>query len=97
MEGSEDSKQAKKKHIDEYEFLKQVGEGAFGNVYLALEKANQSLVAVKVLDKTHIVKFDKTKAVYREKDILNKFVLHPNVIRLDSVFQVRYLNSYCIG
>jgi hypothetical protein len=28
----------KKKTIEEYEFIKQIGEGAYGNVYLAREK-----------------------------------------------------------
>lgn len=75
-------------HIDNYDFLKQVGEGAFGYVYLAVEKATQQLCAVKVLEKTHILKNDKTKAVYREKDILMKFSSNPNVIKIDCVFQV---------
>jgi serine/threonine protein kinase len=66
-----------------------VGEGAFGYVYLAREKLTQQLCAVKVLEKSHIVKFEKTKAVYREKDILMKFATHPNIIKLDCVFQVR--------
>jgi serine/threonine protein kinase len=42
MESSKEQQEgagAPKKHIDEYEFIKQVGEGAFGNVYLAKEKA----------------------------------------------------------
>jgi serine/threonine protein kinase len=43
---------------------------------------------VKVLEKAHIIKFDKTKAVYREKDILMKFSSNPNVIKIDCVFQV---------
>jgi len=43
-----------RKHIDNYDFLKQVGEGAFGYVYLAVEKATQKLCAVKVLEKAHI-------------------------------------------
>ena len=77
-----------RKHIDNYDFLKQVGEGAFGYVYLAVEKATQQLCAVKVLEKAHIIKFDKTKAVYREKDILMKFSSNPNVIKIDCVFQV---------
>ena len=77
-----------KKHIEQYEFIKQVGEGAFGNVYLAREKETKNLVAIKALEKAHIVKFEKTESVQREKAILNMFAKHPNVIRLDCVFQV---------
>ena len=81
--------QANRKHIEHYDFLKQVGEGAFGYVYLAREKSTQQLCAVKVLEKAHIIKYEKTKSVYREKDILMKFAFHPNIIKLDSVFQVK--------
>lgn len=78
-----------KKQIDEYDFIKQVGEGAFGSVYLAREKSTGRMVAIKTLEKSHIIKFDKTKSVYREKDILQKFAAHPNVINLDCVIQVK--------
>lgn len=74
-----------KKQIEEYDFIKQVGEGAFGSVYLASEKGTGKLVAIKTLEKAHIIKFDKTKSVYREKDILNKFADHPSVIHLECV------------
>ena len=76
----------KKKTIDDYEFLKPVGEGAFGTVYLAKEKETSKKFAIKALDKSHIIKFNKTKSVYREKDILNKFANHPNVIKLECTF-----------
>ena len=79
---------ANKKNIEDYEFLKQIGEGAFGNVYLAKEKATGTVLAVKALDKQHIIKYHKTKSVYREKDILNQFGNHPNVIKLVTTFQV---------
>jgi 3-phosphoinositide dependent protein kinase-1 len=80
--------EVKKKTIEDYEFLKPIGEGAFGTVYLAKEKINDKKFAIKALDKSHIIKYNKTKAVYREKDILNRFRTHPNVIRLDCTFQV---------
>jgi serine/threonine protein kinase len=82
-----------KKQIEEYHFIKQVGEGSFGSVYLARDLLANKLVAVKTLEKAHIVKFDKTKSVYREKDILQKFASHPNVINLDCVFQVGIQSS----
>lgn len=76
----------KKKGIDDYDFIKQIGEGAFGNVYLAKEKDSQRLLAIKALDKSHLIKFNKTKSVIREKDILNQFSSHPNVIKLETTF-----------
>ena len=62
--------EVKKKNIEDYEFIKQIGEGAFGLVYLAKEKETSRIFAIKALDKQHILKFNKTKSVYREKDIL---------------------------
>ncbi|CDW74527.1 3-phosphoinositide-dependent protein kinase-1 [Stylonychia lemnae] len=35
----------------------------------------------------HIIKFNKTKSVHREKDILNQLKDHPNVIKLENTFQ----------
>ena len=74
------------RHIDEFELIKQIGEGAFGYVYQARDKQSKEILAIKVLDKSHIVKNKKTKSVYREKDILNIFKTHPHVIRLECVF-----------
>ena len=62
----------KKKSINDYKFIKAIGEGAFGKVYLAEEKSSNKLVAIKALDKAHILKHNKIKSVYRERDILNK-------------------------
>ena len=47
----EQEQPSSKKQIDDYEFIKQVGEGAFGNVYLAIEKSTKNHVAIKALDK----------------------------------------------
>lgn len=43
-------------------------------------------MAIKALDKQHIIKFDKAKHVYREKDILNLFAHHPFIIKLVNTF-----------
>ena len=40
-----------KKTLEDYEFIKQIGEGAFGKVYLAKEKATGRMFAIKALDK----------------------------------------------
>ena len=79
MEGTEETK---KKSIDDYEFIEQIGQGAYGNVYLAREKESLNTFAIKTLEKMHIIKNNKTKSVHREKDILNKLKDHPNIIRL---------------
>ena len=67
-----------------------MGEGAFGSVYLAMSKSSSEVCAIKVLEKAHIMKFDKTKGVKREKEILFKLKGHPNIISLDCVFHVTF-------
>lgn len=68
--------------------MKSIGEGAFGKVYMAIEKDTKRHVAVKTLDKAFIVKHNKTKHVYRERDILSKLAIQPNIIKLEQTFQV---------
>ena len=72
--------------MHDYDFMHSIGEGAFGVCYQVREKESNQIYAIKALDKQHILKFDKAKHVYREKDILNKFNKHPFIIRLVNTF-----------
>ena len=72
--------------IDDFEFYKQVGEGAFGQVYLANEKATGDFVAIKQLNKQDLIKKEKTEAVMREKDILKHLLGKPFIIPLRMTF-----------
>ena len=49
-------------NIDDFEFYKQVGEGSFGQVYLARHKESDKFVAIKQLDKADLIKKEKTEA-----------------------------------
>ena len=53
--------------MEDFEFYKNVGEGSFGQVYLALFKENDTFVAVKQLHKADLIRKDKIDAVMREK------------------------------
>jgi serine/threonine protein kinase len=55
-------------------------------VYLVKEKNTARTLAIKSLEKQHVVKFNKIKHVHREKEILNRFADHPNIIRLETTF-----------
>jgi serine/threonine protein kinase len=83
----------KKKSINDYDIIKSIGEGAFGKVFLAKDKESQTLFAIKALEKQHIIKSEKTKHVYREKEILIQFMNHPHIIKLETTFQVITINS----
>ena len=80
---------AKKLSIDDFEFYKQVGEGSFGQVYLALHKESQKFVAIKQLSKVDLIKKEKTEAVMREKDMLKLLLNRPFIINLQMTFMDR--------
>jgi len=58
----------KRKTLEDYEFIKWIRKSRLGNVYLAKDKETSTLKAIKALDKNHIMKFNKTKSVYRERN-----------------------------
>eukprot|EP01117_Protostelium_nocturnum_P008514 TRINITY_DN3051_c0_g1_i1.p1 TRINITY_DN3051_c0_g1~~TRINITY_DN3051_c0_g1_i1.p1 ORF type:complete len:729 (-),score=252.42 TRINITY_DN3051_c0_g1_i1:20-2137(-) len=75
-----------KKTPADFDFIKTIGQGAFGEVKLAKEIATDREFAVKMLDKKHIIDSGKKKYVHTERNIFN-LLLHPNVVRLFFTFQ----------
>ena len=63
-----------------------MGEGSFGQVYLALFKENNSYVAIKQLHKADLIKKDKIDAVMREKSTLHSLKGRPFIIDLKMTF-----------
>ena len=59
--------QGVKKQITDYTFTKKLGNGAFGDVYLAFENDSDATVAIKCVNKDTILKLDKKRHVFREK------------------------------
>ena len=68
--------------VDDFEFYKQVGEGSYGQVYLALQKDKNKFVAIKQLFKGDLIRMEKTEAVMREKDLLKLLTKRPFIINL---------------
>ena len=67
--------------ITEYEMGKFLGEGAYGRVLLAKEKATGREVAIKEVDQETISRLGKNKHIFREKNLLNEMD-HPFIINL---------------
>lgn len=80
------SKQQSKKTPNDFIFGKVIGEGSFSTVYLAKEISSGKEMAVKVLEKKHIMRERKTQYVMREKEVL-MMINHPAFIRLYYTFQ----------
>ncbi|MCQ5086547.1 protein kinase, partial [Cutibacterium acnes] len=59
----------KPKHKD-FQILTQVGQGGYGQVYLARKKDTKEVCALKILNKKLLFKLNETKHVLTERDIL---------------------------
>lgn len=59
----------KPKHKD-FQMITQVGQGGYGQVFLARKKDTREICALKILNKNLLVKLDETKHVLTERDIL---------------------------
>ena len=75
--------------MDDFEFYKNVGEGSFGQVYLALYKKNNTFVAIKQLNKEDLIRKEKTEAVMREKETLMMLKGRPFMVDLKMTFMDR--------
>lgn len=54
---------------------------------------------MKVLEKDHILKYDKIESVFRERDLGQELSGHPNVVEFQATFQdadnLYFLLEYC--
>ncbi|CAI5735285.1 unnamed protein product [Peronospora destructor] len=71
--------------IDDFIVTKNLGQGKFGNVYLAKEKCTNVLVALKVLFKSPLVHNGDASNLKREVEIQMR-LCHPNVLRMHGYF-----------
>lgn len=71
---------------ESFEILEKLGEGSYATVWLVKKKSTGKLYGMKVLEKQTILKYDKIKAVYDERDILEFVCDCPNIIQLELTF-----------
>uniref|UniRef100_A0A0K0F633 Aurora kinase n=1 Tax=Strongyloides venezuelensis TaxID=75913 RepID=A0A0K0F633_STRVS len=71
--------------LDNFEIGRNLGKGKFGNVYLAREKISHFVIALKVLFKEQIEKFQVRVQIKREIEI-QYHLRHPNILRLYGYF-----------
>ena len=76
----------KKDSVKDYKIVKNIGEGAFGEVYLARLRTNEQLFAIKSISKAFLMKQKKEHHVYQERLILQSFDL-PFLVKLYKTFQ----------
>ncbi|GAX14330.1 aurora kinase A [Fistulifera solaris] len=71
--------------LDDFEIGKPLGKGKFGSVYLAREKKSKYIVALKVLDKSQLVRANVEHQLRREIEI-QSHLRHPNILRMYGYF-----------
>lgn len=76
-----------------------LGQGAYGQVELVKKKSSGLKYALKVLEKDHILKYDKIDSVFRERDLGQELSGHPNIVEFQATFQdadnLYFLLEYC--
>ncbi|CAH8528620.1 unnamed protein product [Heterobilharzia americana] len=71
--------------IGDIDIGRKLGEGRFGSVYLAREKASRFVIALKILSKCRLTTQELMKQVQREIEI-QSHLKHPNIVRMYSYF-----------
>jgi serine/threonine protein kinase len=77
---------ATKDSLKDYKIVKNIGEGAFGEVYLAKSRATDQLFAIKSISKNFLMKQKKEHHVFQERLIL-QMCDFPFLVRLYKTFQ----------
>lgn len=75
-----------KDSLKDYKIVKNIGEGAFGEVYLARSKASDQLFAIKSISKVFLMKQKKEHHVFQERLILQS-LNYSFLVKLFKTFQ----------
>ena len=67
--------------VKKYEWIKELGEGAYGQVVLCKNLETEDIVAVKMISIDIVQRYDKVTAVFRERDLLYELT-NPFIIKL---------------
>jgi len=77
------------KFKEEYIVGKEIGQGAYATVRIAIHKATKTRVAIKIYEKFKIMDPQRKKSVKREIKLL-KMMSHPYIIKLHETFETNH-------
>ena len=87
-----------KEKIRDFIILKEIGQGAFGSVFLVEKETNKKKYALKVINKDFLARTERTEEALIERLILSK-CKHPSIVRLSLSFQSKnklfFVIEYC--
>jgi aurora kinase len=75
----------RKKAIQDFIIIKELGKGTFGRVVLAAEKESRMICAIKIMSKRDIRDKNMLDQLVREIKI-QMFINHPNIIKIYGFF-----------
>ena len=78
---------------NDLEFIKLIGQGAFGKVYYARRRATGEAVAVKMIDRQLIQDQATMNSILAEMQILAQ-IRHPNIVRFHGSYETQ--KALCI-
>lgn len=97
---AEKAKRGQRWCLNDFEIGKPLGQGKFGRVYLAREKKTKFIVALKVLQKSQLLRASFEHQLRREIEI-QSHLRHPNILRMYGYFydstKVYLILEYCMG
>ncbi|KHN79910.1 Serine/threonine-protein kinase sgk-1 [Toxocara canis] len=83
------SSERKNARPSDFDFLKTIGKGSFGRVYLVRHRTDRKLYAMKVMGKEHIKKRNEVKHIMAERNVLISNINHPFLVALHYSFQTK--------
>ena len=84
----------KKVKLEDFQFIRLIGVGSYGKIYVASKKNSKKLYAIKVLNKKNVYNPTEKQNIRKERAVLAK-LNHPFIMRLYYAFQTK-VNLYFI-
>jgi serine/threonine protein kinase len=72
-----------------FDYLKTIGQGSFGRVFMVRHRGDGRIYAMKVLGKEHIKQRNEVKHVMAERNVLKSNIDHPFLVSLHYSFQTK--------
>ena len=92
LQQAEPSQATSKKKPTDFHFGKIIGSGSYSEVVLAQEKSTGKEYAIKILEKSHIIKYKKIPSVTREKEV--SLTYFGKLLKFSHKCPVRFYKSY---
>ena len=74
--------------LEDFQFIRLIGVGSYGKIYVASKKSSNKLYAIKILNKKNVYNQNERQNIKTERTVLAK-LNHPFIMKLYYAFQTR--------